>query len=121
MVSAIQAFRWCDVNRLEKVDSPSYHPNQLMSTAIPGLDAANHLQGAKLDGDWVVLDKIEKPLDGTGGHFSVCYHVEHKSGKRAFLKALNLGKALNMPGDTLRQIEGLVQTFNFERDMVRLP
>ena len=91
-----------------------------MSTAIPGLDAANHLQGALLDGDWVVLDRIEKPLDGTGGHFSVCYHVEHKSGKRAFLKALNLGKALNMPGDTLRQIEGLVKTFNFERDTLEL-
>ena len=91
-----------------------------MNDPNSGVDAVNHLQGAKLDGDWTVLEKIQKPENGTGGHFSVCYQVEHKSGKRAFLKALNLGKALNMPGDTLRQIESLIKTFNFERETLEL-
>jgi eukaryotic-like serine/threonine-protein kinase len=69
---------------------------------------------------WTVLQKVEKPTGATGGHFSVCYMARHENGQRAFLKALNLGKALTMPGDTLRQIEDLIKTFNFERDTLAI-
>jgi serine/threonine protein kinase len=84
--------------------------------SLSGLEAAHHLVGAELDDGWKVLKKIEKPAGATGGHFSVCYEVEHPSGRKAFLKALNLAKALNMPGDVLRQVEDLIKAFNFERD-----
>lgn len=91
-----------------------------MTDSTTGLDAASHLQGAELGNGWKAVRKIEKPAEATGGHFSVCYEVEHKDGRRAFLKALNLAKALNMPGDTLRQVENLIKAFNFERDTLAI-
>jgi serine/threonine protein kinase len=91
-----------------------------LETGHHGLEAAHHLLGAELEDGWKVVKKIEKPVGATGGHFSVCYEVEQPGGKKAFLKALNLAKALNMPGDVLRQVEGLIKTFNFERDTLTL-
>jgi hypothetical protein len=58
-----------------------------------GLDAANHLLGPKLGGEWKVVKRIKRSDRATGGHFSVCYHVEAKNGRKAFLKALNLVKS----------------------------
>jgi serine/threonine protein kinase len=91
-----------------------------MTTVIPGIEAAQHLEGADLERDWKIGKKIDQPTGGTGGHFSVCYFVQNKDGRQAFLKALNLEKALAMPGDTLRQIEMLIKTFNFERETLAL-
>src|ERR1035437_6454123 len=87
-----------------------------MTTSLAGLEAAHHLLGFELDDGGEVIKKNEKTAGATGGHFFLCFEVEHKGGRKAFLKALNLAKALNMPGDVLRQVEDLIKAFNFERD-----
>ena len=84
------------------------------------LDAANHLVGLRLEGGWVVKSKRQKPSSATGGHFSVCYLVEHDSGRSGFLKALNLGRALSSSHDVLKEIEHLITTFNFEKATLKL-
>jgi hypothetical protein len=52
-------------------------------------NAAYHLLGRVLDGDWRVVELVEKRTDDTGGCFSVGYRVEDASGRSAFLKALD--------------------------------
>jgi eukaryotic-like serine/threonine-protein kinase len=84
------------------------------------LDAAHNLVGSKLKGGWTVIEKVEKEHNGTGGHFSVSYIVEHEKCGRAFLKVLDLGRALTIPGDQLKNIEALTSQFNFERDTLKV-
>ena len=82
-------------------------------------DAAHNLFGVTLPGNWKVIEKVAKDHYSTCGHFSVSYIVE-REGKKAFLKVLDLGAALRMPGDHLKHIESLIKQFNFERDTLRI-
>src|SRR5688572_12205940 len=86
-----------------------------MSSTEP-LTAAEALEGASLDGGWTVVKKLEASF-GTGGNFSVQYEVEHADGRRAFCKALDLGRAF-MANDPAYEIEHLVRAFNFEREIL---
>src|SRR5579859_3175810 len=56
---------------------------------------ASNLVGHDLNG-WAVINKISKDPNGTGGAFSSAYMVKHKDGREAFLKAINIGYAMNM-------------------------
>lgn len=88
-----------------------------MSTS---LDAAHNLVGLNLPGEWRVTEKLQRGDNATGGHFSVSYIVEQKHGKKAFLKVLDLARALSMPGDQLKNIGSLIQQFGFERETLRV-
>jgi serine/threonine protein kinase len=57
-------------------------------------DPAHHLLGRVLDGNWRVVERVEKRTGDTGGCFSVGYRVEDASGRSAFLKALDYSRAL---------------------------
>ena len=56
---------------------------------------ASNLVGHNLNG-WAVVKKISKDPNGTGGAFSSAYLVKHDNGHEAFLKAINIGYAMNM-------------------------
>jgi eukaryotic-like serine/threonine-protein kinase len=78
------------------------------------LDPAHHLCGHVLDEGWRVLERVERPTDATGGHFSVGYHVEDPNGRRAFLKALDYAPALR--GDELAVLmRTMTEGYLFER------
>src|SRR5260370_1632219 len=58
----------------------------------PKPNLASNLVGKTING-WVVEKKISKE-GGTGGAFSSGYIVRHKDGRRAFMKAINIGYAI---------------------------
>jgi serine/threonine protein kinase len=76
------------------------------------------LVGQTLNG-WRVVEWLQKTPDRTGGFFSEAYIVEDKDGNQAFLKALDLSRALVTP-DAPREIQRMLEGFNFERDVHQL-
>lgn len=80
-------------------------------------DFAHQLLGRELPDGWLVIEKIEKTPDQTGGHFSVGYRVQRSDGTRAFCKALDFTAAFAAP-DPARELEHMTQAFNFERDLL---
>lgn len=88
-----------------------------MVTTTTQQSAAGALEGVRLPGGWTVGACIPRgPLD-TGGNFSVSYHLTGPDGQPAFLKALDLQRALRHM-DPARQIEVMTKAFNFERDLL---
>ena len=73
--------------------------------------------GLTLKGDWHVVKKCSKTLSGTGGCFSVGYIVQ-KSDKRAYLKALDFYSQLMIADDPARVMQPLLESYNFERDLL---
>ncbi len=69
------------------------------------------LRGKTTPGGWLVEQSVEFAADHTGGHFSDCYYVT-KEGKRAFLKALDIEKF------DIRDISGLLASFDYESELV---
>lgn len=76
------------------------------------------LVGLTLVDGWVVESKIARPLGGTGGNFSVGYHVRHPDGRRGFLKAIDISAEL-ASGDPQALVEQ-TEIFLFERDLLEL-
>lgn len=81
------------------------------------LTPAQKLVGQKLLQDWTVVSMVTKAPNATGGHFSIGYIVKHKSGREAFLKAIDFSRAFSTP-DPSRALQELTETFNFERDLL---
>ncbi|HVF60965.1 MAG TPA: hypothetical protein VNJ70_14255 [Thermoanaerobaculia bacterium] len=54
----------------------------------------------------------------TGGHFSICYHAVHTSGRRGFLKALNFHVAASIPGSFADILKAFFDSYVFERDLL---
>jgi hypothetical protein len=74
-----------------------------------------------LEGNWRVVERLEKHPAGTGGRFSESYVVESERGNRAFLKAVDYVEALDSP-EPARALEAMTQAYNFERDLLgRVP
>jgi hypothetical protein len=63
------------------------------------------------------VDRI--PDLDTGGNLSIGYIVEHKSGRKAFLKAVDFSKALGAT-DPARMLESVLVAFNYERDLLAI-
>ena len=80
---------------------------------------ALRLVGRSLDDDWKVLSFVHRPTTATGGRFSVGYHVQHKDGRNAFLKALDFSAAFQSP-DASRALEAMTSAYNFERNLLRV-
>jgi eukaryotic-like serine/threonine-protein kinase len=79
---------------------------------------AENLLGSTLENDWIVIERIAMGPHSTGGNFSVCYVVE-RGGQKAFLKALNLGRAFASK-DFMAILEALVVAHNYECDILRV-
>jgi len=87
-------------------------------TPIPNL--ASNLVGKTING-WFVERKISKD-GGTGGAFSSGYVVHDKNGRRAFMKAINIGYAIKMWKGVNRTdlINEITAEFKYERDILDL-
>lgn len=83
--------------------------------------AARQLLGKVLEGGWVVVKEHDRPLESTGGHFSVGYIVQSADGKtKAYLKALDLSEAFEGPNtDTPAVLQIMTQVYLHERDLCR--
>ncbi|MFZ0322494.1 MAG: protein kinase [Candidatus Sulfotelmatobacter sp.] len=75
-----------------------------------------------LSSGWVVTEEIPRLPGATGGQFSCGYKVQ-RDGKTAFLKALDYSKAsgiaMNAGTDTLTALQGLINAYQFERNLLR--
>ncbi|WP_341836847.1 protein kinase [Chitinophaga pollutisoli] len=76
---------------------------------------AEHLKGLTLEGDWYVSEKIEHGDDHSGGNFSICYRVT-KNGHTAFLKAIDVSKAMGGP-DPTRGLQTLMNAYEYEKEL----
>lgn len=91
----------------------------------PSTSPADQLIGRVLDGGWQVAGRVDRPAGATGGHFSICYHVENVDmdspyfGQRGFLKALDYTAALQDP-DVPSALQQMTEEYNFERTLVDL-
>lgn len=78
--------------------------------------ASHMLVGRELPGGWTVTEKIERPPDATGGHFSVGYWVQRGSDV-AYLKALDYSAVLS--GENVAQmLEAVTSAFNHEAGLL---
>lgn len=65
-------------------------------------------------GKWHVEELIVKPVGATGGFFSISYTARHiVTGQRAFVKAINLGKALQK-ANFVDEVANLLNSYKFE-------
>src|SRR5206468_3108798 len=90
---------------------------RLTRQGLTMLGPASQLLGLSLSADWKVIERLKKLPGQTGGAFSEGYVVVHKTGTRAFLKALDYSRALRSR-DPARVLEALTKTYNFERDLL---
>jgi len=74
--------------------------------------------GRELENGWRVVDRVPQQHNQTGGVFSVCYHVADANGRRAFLKALNIRKAIETEGPLADQMKAFFDAYVFERDLL---
>lgn len=101
---------------------PFSMPDHPPKTTLPPVDEvpAAHLAGKQLDDGWTVISIIERPKGATGSHFSIPYLVENKQGEKAFLKALNIARALTTKGNLADILSDFAEKFTFERDLLEL-
>lgn len=83
---------------------------------VPTSKASEQLEGLTLADGWRVVKKIDRPLDATGGCFSVGYFVENPNGKRGFLKALDYSSAFSSVHKPVSvALQELTEAINFEK------
>lgn len=79
---------------------------------------AEQLEGMSLEDGWVVGAPIPRNPQATGGNFCQCYAAYSRSGKKAFLKALDFRYAFNNSASLTEILERITTLFNFERDLL---
>jgi eukaryotic-like serine/threonine-protein kinase len=77
------------------------------------------LLGMALSNGWRVTERVTRMAGASGGCFSCGYFAEHESGQRAYLKALDFYSSLRESSDPARDLQPLIEAFNFERDLLR--
>jgi serine/threonine protein kinase len=82
------------------------------------MNAAEDLQGVRLLDGWTVQSRVPDRPGATGGHFSIAYMARHDDGREGFCKVLNYRMAMTAP-DPATALQGLVEAYNFERDLLR--
>lgn len=79
---------------------------------------AEELQGVELAGGWTVIERVQSSATSTGGQFSTQWIVE-RDGTRAFLKAIDIHKALRRGGgEVMRVLQEVATEYNWERDLL---
>jgi serine/threonine protein kinase len=77
---------------------------------------ADLLEGMAINGTWTAVKRlIPKPTD-TGGNFSTGYIVQDKSGRKAFLKAMDYTRAFREV-DHIQAISALTSAYLFEKNI----
>lgn len=79
-----------------------------------------HLEGKVLDGGWIVGPQIPigaSTSHGTGGNFTVAYHVTGPIGEKGFLKALDYSRAMHAP-DVAQALNAMTAAYIYERDVL---
>lgn len=80
---------------------------------------ARHLEGVELEDGWRVIQPFDPPADTTGGEFSAGYQVQNRDGRRGFMKAMDIGRALRPSVDVPLILQHLTTAFNFEVALLR--
>jgi eukaryotic-like serine/threonine-protein kinase len=80
---------------------------------------AEQLEGKTLENGWLVVKKLERSPDATGGAFSIGYIVRNKQGRKAFLKAIPIGEAKDAI-DSIDHLQKMLDAFRYERTICRL-
>lgn len=91
------------------------------ATSKPGRRPAEVLEGLTVDGGWTVVSRMPGATDATGSTFSVAYIVErdpHGVTERAFLKALDIAKLLEMGLPPADAIHSGTTAYLHERNLV---
>ncbi len=88
-----------------------------MTSPMP-LNAAEDLDGVRLDGGWTIVSRIPDRPGATGGNFSIAYTARHDDGREGFCKVLNYRAALTSP-DPAAVTQAMVEAYTFERDLLR--
>ena len=70
-----------------------------------------------LNGRWRVVQKLQSAPNATGGNFSVGYIVVDKSGKQAFLKALDYSRAM-LQSSSVSALRSLTNAFDYEKELL---
>lgn len=81
------------------------------------MSASAQLQGITLGDGWTVTQKIKRSPSGTGGMFSNSYLATRES-RTAFVKAFDFSDAFEPGVDTLKILEGLIASYEHERDVL---
>lgn len=82
------------------------------------LRPADSLVGVSLGNDWNIVSKIKPAPQGTGGNFSVGYHVKNnQTGVEGYLKALDFS-GIFQKQDWPRELEISLKIYNLERDIL---
>ncbi|MFG1182850.1 protein kinase domain-containing protein [Xanthobacter versatilis] len=87
------------------------------------MSAAEKLEGCTLQGGWKVIKRLERDPNGTGGHFSQSYLAErverNATGQEirteGFLKAFDFQRAFEGGGDTVKILQFLTNSYEYER------
>jgi eukaryotic-like serine/threonine-protein kinase len=83
---------------------------------------AAHLVGLELADGWRVAKRIERSCNQTGGAFSIGYIAERSVGRdvqTGFVKALDFSRVHELPMAFTHGLQSLLESFNFERDLVK--
>jgi len=78
------------------------------------------LKGKVLEGGWTVGEAIpigKSTIDGSGGNFSVAYHVTGNKGQQAFLKALDYEWAMKQP-KVAKALNAMTTAYLFECEVL---
>lgn len=79
---------------------------------------ADSLDNMILPNSWVVVARAGSADGATGSCFSIGYIVESATtGKRAFLKALDLSRILDDADEPFKALEDAIRIFQFEREL----
>lgn len=82
------------------------------STPFTPENRAEKLVGLVLNDRWVVIERLHRAIDDTGGSRSVCYRAASTDGHAAFVKAFDFHR----DADT-KKLQRNVSEFNHERDL----
>ena len=84
--------------------------------------ACSMMQGMELKGTkatWMVVKKIERKKNSSGGNFSVGYIVRDQTGREAFIKATDTGLITGTHGaDALDKLDSAIAEHKFERQIL---
>jgi hypothetical protein len=90
------------------------------------MSAAEKLEGCTLKDEWRVTKRLERDPNGTGGHFSQSYFVERTESnaegqqvrREGFLKAFDFQRAFEDGGDTVKILQFLTNSYEYERGIL---
>jgi serine/threonine protein kinase len=79
---------------------------------------ATRLSGRRLDGGWLVGERLDRMPGATGGLCSVGYRVSRDDGRTAFMKAHDYARAIQQGGSNFSTVlEDMLAAYNLEKQV----